>query len=768
MKHLLKKSSITQLSGKGLALLLALVMLSVCLVSTNTFAFLHLGTDGVLNTFQEGGFITAILLPGEQLNKEIKGGGASDSTDTDVTMVIFGKASDYESQVSGVTGVPVDENKSGSIMLYRVSDPGTGKYTVYILSGSQIYANPDSSGSFLGLSGASAVLCDNYDTTKVTNMSNLFAGCASLTPLDVSKFDTTNVTDMSSMFSGCSSLSALNVENFDTAGVTNMKEMFKGCSALTKLDLVGFDTHNVTDMYGMFWLCGELTTIFVSSDSWSTEKLEERSGDMFTGCTKIKGEQGTTYSEDHRDKEYARIDGGTVNTYGYFTEGIADLVMGPTLNKLIKGSNAANVLSVTFGKSKDYAAAVEGVEWVAADTASSGSIKLYRVPDENDASKYNVYILSPRQIYANSEIGNMEANASFDGLSGMKTIDFSNYDTSKVTMMNQMFQKCGSLTSVDLSGFDTSNVINTTYMFSQCTSLETLDLENFSMTALRGAGQMFYKCTNLKSLSVDFSKWTLDSVWPYGVDMGSMFAYCKELTDLDLRGLDTSAVASADMNQMFYGCSKLERLDLSDWDTSKVTNMWIMFADCTNLITIYVSDLWTTAAVTNGDSMFDGDEKLIGGAGTTFDGNATDKTYARIDEGASNPGYFTRKAVINTLKSGAPENNILAETVRGAGTANIALQVEEKEDEAAGSGNQLDETGSSSSTPPVTDETTPTQPQQPAGGDSSSVPSAAPSSSSPEQPAQPGAQQQETDPEQTAQQPDAGQEPKVPANGQEE
>lgn len=40
------------------------------------------------------------------------------------------------------------------------------------------------------------------------------------------------------------------------------------------------------------------------------------------------------------------------------------------------------------------------------------------------------------------------------------SLDLSNFDTSNVTNMNNMFICCKYLTSLDLSNFDTSNVIN--------------------------------------------------------------------------------------------------------------------------------------------------------------------------------------------------------------------------------------------------------------------------------------------------------------------
>ena len=66
-----------------------------------------------------------------------------------------------------------------------------------------------------------------------------------------------------------------------------------------------------------------------------------------------------------------------------------------------------------------------------------------------------------------------------------------------------------------------------------------------------------------------------------------------------------------------------------------------MFYNCSNLRTIYVGNGWSTAAVTHSANMFSNCTSLVGGQGTTYDANHIDKTYAHIDGGASNPGYFT-------------------------------------------------------------------------------------------------------------------------------
>ncbi len=124
-------------------------------------------------------------------------------------------------------------------------------------------------------------------------------------------------------------------------------------------------------------------------------------------------------------------------------------------------------------------------------------------------------------------------------------------------------------------------------------------------------------------------------------DMAWMFFYCTNLTSLDLSHFNTSKVNS--MYNMLGYCQSLTSLDLSSFNTSQVVSMSSMFDYCANLQTIYVGDGWNTAAVTISQDMFKDCTSLVGGQGTTYDASHIDKTYAHIDGGPSNPGYFTKK-----------------------------------------------------------------------------------------------------------------------------
>lgn len=60
----------------------------------------------------------------------------------------------------------------------------------------------------------------------------MFGYCSKLTSLDLSNFNTSKVTNMSDMFYGCSKLTSLNLSSFDTSDVTNMSNMFSNCYSL--------------------------------------------------------------------------------------------------------------------------------------------------------------------------------------------------------------------------------------------------------------------------------------------------------------------------------------------------------------------------------------------------------------------------------------------------------------------------------------------------------------------------------------------------------
>ena len=178
---------------------------------------------------------------------------------------------------------------------------------------------------FAGCTSLTSIDVSHFDTRNVTDMSHMFAGAyfrilgasskyyytGKISTLDLSNFDTSNVTDMSYMFAYQVSLESLTLKNFDTSNVTNMAYMFSYCPSLQNLDLSGFDTSKVTSMAGMF-ICptvtdpqgglsfyynnnsgvtSSLTTIYVSK-LWDISNVGIQASTslyMFNGCVSLVG-----------------------------------------------------------------------------------------------------------------------------------------------------------------------------------------------------------------------------------------------------------------------------------------------------------------------------------------------------------------------------------------------------------------------------------------------------------------------------------------------
>ena len=70
-------------------------------------------------------------------------------------------------------------------------------------------------------------------------MASMFGTCSALTSLDVSKWDTSNVTNMSNMFSGCSALKTIRMVGCSQTTIDKIKAQLStdgitGCTIITK------------------------------------------------------------------------------------------------------------------------------------------------------------------------------------------------------------------------------------------------------------------------------------------------------------------------------------------------------------------------------------------------------------------------------------------------------------------------------------------------------------------------------------------------------
>ena len=472
---------------------------------------------------------------------------------------------------------------------------------------------------FFACSGLSSIDLSGFKTDNVTDMEWMFYGCSALTNLDVSGFKTENVKKMGCMFFGCSALTNLDVSGFKTNNVTDMTAMFEGCSNLTILNVSGFKTDHLTG--GMFNDCYSLKTIF-ANENWSTAKVENgEDGDiMFDNCFALVGGNGTKYDANHIDHTYARIDKD--NEPGYFTMAENDPYSGTTeAEPYAVLSEDKTVVTFYYDDQK----------------SARGGIDINNKEiDNKSTSPYGTAIFA-RFDTSFADYKPTSTAYWFQSCSSIEIIEnIENLKTDNVTDMRFMFLDCEGLYSLDVSGFKTDNVTDMVLMFGGCSRLKSLDVSSFKTENVTNMGGMFENCSGLTNL--DVSGFKTDNV----TDMSFMFKECSGLTSLDVSGFNTNNVTN--MGCMFENCSGLTSLDVNGFKTDNVTYMSSVFKGCNNLTTIFAGDGWNTSSIYgdyNGNGMFSGCTSLVGGKGTKFDENHTDYTYAHIDGGKTNPGYFT-------------------------------------------------------------------------------------------------------------------------------
>ena len=470
-------------------------------------------------------------------------------------------------------------------------------------------------GDFINLDRIEGI--ENLNTEQVTDMKYMFGWCQSLESLDLTSFNTEQVTDMKYMFYNCRNLNSLDLRSFNTAKVTDMFRMFFFCEKLDSLDLTNFNTAKVTDMCQMFSYCRALTTIYASSKFVAPSDGD--TSDMFKECTKLEGD--IKWTEDKAtDATYATIYGG----YFSFKGGIPWVKYADGTLTFYHGSKGALLQNE------------------------------YKLNRSTELPAWLAYKNSITQVVFDATFAEARpttCRAWFKDCINLEKIEGIKYlNTSEVTDMGSMFERCFKLQTIDLSGFDTRKVTNMYGMFTACIKLTSLDISNFNTSEVKNMESMFHDCRKLTSL--DFSHFNTANV----TNMTSMFNSCTNLSSVDLSGFDTRNVK--EMSNMFSYCQSLKILDLSSFNTlekAKDSYMGDMFEACRELTTIFVSDKFVIGK--SSSMMFDRCLKLKGAI--AYDKTKTESGYANYKT-----GYFTKLVGKNgDEKIGAAGETLTADTL---------------------------------------------------------------------------------------------------------
>lgn len=175
--------------------------------------------------------------------------------------------------------------------------------------------------------------------------------------------------------------------------------------------------------------------------------------------------------------------------------------------------------------------------------ATDGEIKSTPASDGINANAYKYYYIGRREVVGSSgRCGNKY----------LRSLDVSNWDTSRMSSASYMFSGSLSLQSIDVGNWNTGLLADASYMFLECPSLKYIDVSSWDMKELREAFCMFMNCQALAS--IDVSNWETKEIR----SMTSMFFSCKSLQLLDFRKANFNKVEKAE--GLINNCNALAEL----------------------------------------------------------------------------------------------------------------------------------------------------------------------------------------------------------------
>ena len=438
---------------------------------------------------------------------------------------------------------------------------------------------------------SSLTTCTNLDVSNISDLSNFFSNCTSLTSDIVIP---NNITDCSNAFKNCTGMTNIhaNWNNTYTDGITST-DCYSGCTGIEQIDgesVVLYPGDNSLDYipneWGGYGLIGEHTSVFeinIPSDNYTLKPII-----YFYGFT----HHGR--GEAYRSEKNA-IAWGDGTYYGS-----SDI-----LNNSKYESANAGVHGNTEGPSHTYAKA--GTYYIKGTFYSGG----YRYHNTMQSCLVKCLKLASK-MYRQSPIDIPSLNDEFSGCSNLTYVNLSSYKNSNsLTMLSQLFLNCTSLTLdniIGLNNLNLSKVTHMTGMFSGCTKITQLPFTTIP-DSVTNIDNIFKNTgiTDISGLTIG-SGVTSATDWITGSNITTAnnltikndvvkFNDCTTLVSCNNLTI-TSSVTK--LNYTFQNCSSLTSFSFSDESNfSNLTGMGGMFATCSKLVVLNLSNVVCTSKLNN-------------------------------------------------------------------------------------------------------------------------------------------------------------------------
>ncbi|MCI9130349.1 MAG: BspA family leucine-rich repeat surface protein, partial [Eggerthellaceae bacterium] len=433
-------------------------------------------------------------------------------------------------------------------------------------------------------------------TVGNTHASDIFANDTVLERVEITSTRAYSPYTFAHIFYNCSNLSYVDLTGMSTGTLHvalqgRMSDLFDGATKIVKMGGTGSETTSTPATVkigtgwnrvwnGLFWYQTPATDA-----QWNTEWGTTAPKWMMYANTNVEVNVGPTSASNLiRNLEI------TVNGVSYKYEGSTNAnfkYTGTAAQKqiwinqgyfggLAKTANIGYANSTTPTNAVTYTMSNNNKDMVIKANSANAQMMAFGTSNSNGvmvAPWYNSATLETVtfQGYSGTKVKARQLTAMFMGCTKLKSVNFTNLDTSTVTDMTSMFESCTSLTSVNFNVLDTSKVTTMSRTFNGCSSLPSLDLSSNNLTSLTSLHQAFYNCRSLKG------KFAMDNTG--------------EAVKFPARGSDGWALSKLqNLRMATFGCAGITSLELKKFGTQSTYIEMGELAYSTSIKTIVMED----------------------------------------------------------------------------------------------------------------------------------------------------------------------------------
>ncbi len=190
------------------------------------------------------------------------------------------------------------------------------------------------------------------------------------------------------------------------------------------------------------------------------------------------------------------------------------------------------------------------------------------------------------ELYVHGDFNPTNMSKMFEGCATLERISFDNLNSINTTDMSFLFSTCSNLTSVP--SLDTTNCVDMQYMFASCSHIVDWSfVSEWNTSKVINMSNMFRSCFGLTSMPI----LNMSSV----TDASEMFENCANMTNIAPNVIGNKVQNAEGMFQL---CQSLDLKNIGDYTTifghnNNLTNVSYLFDECSALTKVGVHNVFT-------------------------------------------------------------------------------------------------------------------------------------------------------------------------------